>query len=292
MPAKGAGRTRKKRAPLNSIVMRNIEGYQMNKKSFIFLAGHHRSGTSLLHEIIREHPLISGFYNTGVPEDEGQHLQTVFEPAQTFGGPGKYIFNQNSYMNENHDLATEQSADAILGQWEKHYNTECSHYIEKSPPNLIRTRFFQELFPSSKFIVILRHPLAVSYATQKFSGTSIKQLIEHTIMGYEIFARDMGYLNNLYVLRYENFVANPQSEIDKIYNFLNLQSLPINHNVKPNVNDKYFSMWEDSRKILLNRILFSVGDDLEKRANRFGYSIYNYKELVPCSLLGAHNKKM
>lgn len=71
----------------------------MIHKKFIFLAGHHRSGTSLLHEIIREHPAISGFRNTGVPEDEGQHLQSVFKPANSFGGPGKYIFNKNSVVS-------------------------------------------------------------------------------------------------------------------------------------------------------------------------------------------------
>ena len=113
----------------------------MTNKSFIFLAGHHRSGTSLLHEIIRKHPLVSGFSKTGVPEDEGQHLQSVFEPAQKYGGPGKYIFNKNSYMDENHDLAIEMSAKAIMEQWEQHYDFECPNYIEKSPPNSIRTRF-------------------------------------------------------------------------------------------------------------------------------------------------------
>ncbi len=264
----------------------------MSHKSFIFLAGHHRSGTSLLHEIIREHPLISGFYNTGVPQDEGQHLQTVFEPAKTFGGPGKYILNKKSYMNENHVLATEQSAKEILAQWEKYYDTKCVNYIEKSPPNLIRTRFFQKLFPNSKFVVILRHPLAVSYATQKWCKTSIKHLLEHTLMGYEIFAKDMEYLNNLYVLCYEDFVANPQDEIDRIYNFLNLQSVTVQHKVKPFINDKYFSMWEDDRKRLLNIAPFSVGGDIEKRINKFGYSIHNCRNLLPCSLLGTHNKKI
>jgi len=100
--------------------------------------------------------------------------------------------------------------------------------LKKAPPNLIRIRFFQKLFPNSKFIVILRHPLAVSFATQKWSKTSIGELIDHTLLGYEIFMNDMDYLCNVYVLRYEDFVANPQDEIDKVYYFLNLESLHIN----------------------------------------------------------------
>jgi hypothetical protein len=262
----------------------------MINKSFIFLAGHHRSGTSLLHEIIREHPLISGFSNTGVPEDEGQHLQNIFEPAKAFGGPGKYIFNPNSHMTEDHSLATELSSAKIMEQWEKYYDASCEHYIEKSPPNLIRTRFFQKLFPNSKFIVILRHPLAVSFATQKWSKTSIKSLISHTFLGYEIFMNDMDYLSNVYVLRYEDFVANPQDEINKVYDFIKLEPWQIRHSIKPNVNDKYFSMWEADRENLFKRLFSPIGEDPEKRANKFGYSIYNYRDLLASPILGAHNR--
>ena len=119
--------------------MRKYPGLSnLKDKNFIFLAGHHRSGTSLLHEIIREHPLVSGFSQTGAPEDEGQHLQTIYNPAKAHGGPGKYIFDKRSYINEHHQLATEKSAKAILEQWKPYYDTSCSYLIEKSPPNLIR----------------------------------------------------------------------------------------------------------------------------------------------------------
>ena len=69
-------------------------------------------------------------------------------------------------MNEYQALATEETAEAILEQWEQYYDKKRVYYIEKSPPNLIRTQFLQKLYPNSKFVVILRHPLAVVYATQ------------------------------------------------------------------------------------------------------------------------------
>ena len=157
----------------------------MKDKKFIFLAGMHRSGTSLLHEIIRGHDHISGFSDTGVPEDEGQHLQSVYEPAIAFGGPGKFAFDQRSYMDEVHPLATGENAQKIYEEWSPHYDLSCPYLIEKSPPNLIRTRFLQKLYPNSKFIVILRHPLAISYATEKWSKTSISSLLDHTLRAYE-----------------------------------------------------------------------------------------------------------
>jgi len=244
----------------------------MIDKPFIFIAGHHRSGTSLLHEIIREHPLISGFCNTGVPQDEGQHLQCVFEPAKTFGGAGRYIFNENSYMNEKHPLANSQSADKIMQCWERFYDAECPYYIEKSPPTLIRTRYFQHIFPNSKFIVLFRHPIAVAYATRKWSRTSIRSLIEHTLKGYEIFLRDKQYLRNVYTLRYEDFVKSPQTQLDAIFEYLGLDSVTIRKEIKQNINDKYFQMWEKEKKSFFKRIgLPKIDDKLESRANVFGY---------------------
>lgn len=264
----------------------------MIDKKFVFLAGHHRSGTSLLHEIIREHPFISGFSETGAPEDEGQHLQSVYEPAKTFGGPGKYIYDPNSYMNEQHELATELSAKAIIEEWEQYYDTNSPYYIEKSPPNLIRTRFLQKLFPNSKFIVILRHPIVVGYATQKWSKTSIKSLIEHSLRGYEIFMNDIPYLSNVYVVRYEDFVDKPQKKIKKIYEFLNLEPIKMEHVVRSNVNEKYFSMWRKNRASWLRRLQFSVNDELERRANRFGYSMKTFENLISSSILGVHNNQI
>lgn len=250
----------------------------MINKNFIFLAGHHRSGTSLLHTLIREHPMISGFDKTGVPEDEGQHLQSVYDAANKLGGPGKYIFNENSYMDENHILATEKSARTIMEQWESHYDTNLPYLLEKSPPNLIRTRFLQKIFPNSKFIVTLRHPLAVGYATQKWSKTSIKSLIEHTLRGYEIFYRDQPFLKASYVMRYEDFVQSPQKELEKIFDFLGLDCPPINLVVKSEINEKYFSMWEKNRRNQLKKFFFSVGDDLEDRFAALGYSILDYNK--------------
>ena len=162
--------------------------------------------------------------------------------------------------------------------------------MSKSPPNLVRTRFLQKLFPNSKFVCILRHPLAVSYATQKWSKTPIKSLIEHTLTGYEILSKDIEYLANAYVLRYEDFAKNPQDEIDRIYNFLDLNTSTVKHEVKPDANRKYFSMWDSDKIELLRKYSSTFSGRLEERANKSGYSICDYNALSPSSLLGAHRK--
>ena len=247
----------------------------MKGKKFVFICGLHRSGTSLLHEIIRSHPEISGFHNTGAPEDEGQHLQTVYEPALSFGGPGKFAFHDGARMDEAHPLATSANADKIFGEWRPYFDMSCKHLVEKSPPNIIRARFLQKLFPDSKFIFILRHPIAVSYATQKWSGTSIRSLLEHYLLAHEIMIRDLRSLNFLHVLKYEELVADPQQVIDGIFNFLELTPTKVSHDVKRGVNDKYFQLWESERQAPLDNGLDKLPQEFEIKINALGYSIKN-----------------
>jgi len=254
-------------------------------KEFIFLAGLHRSGTSLLHEIIREHNEISGFTNTDAPEDEGQHLQNVY---RRYGGPGKFAFDKRSYMDDTHPLATPETAKIIYEQWSRHYDLSCNYLVEKSPPNLIKTKFLQKLFPNCKFIVILRHPLAVSYATLKWRKTKVKSLIKHSIHAYEIFLEDMKDLDFVYILRYEEFVLNPQEIINDIFSFLKLNPVINTRAISCNINDKYFQMWEKDQKKLLNKFKNRIPQKLENRINKFGYSIYNYNELAPVEWMGAN----
>ncbi len=260
----------------------------MSERNFIFLAGLHRSGTSLLHEVIRGHDSITGFSGTGVPEDEGQHLQSVYQPAKDFGGPGEFVYDKRSYMDENHPLATPENAERIFEQWKPHLDLDCRYIIEKSPPNTIRTRFFQKLYPDSKFIVILRHPLAVTYATKKWSRTSIAQLLGHAFLAYAILFEDLKHIESFYILRYEDFVHEPQQTIDSIFEYLELDPVKVTHAIRQDVNDKYFAMWDADRRNLFKRLFRGIPGDSEAKANRFGYSIEDPLRLLPVPWLGAN----
>jgi hypothetical protein len=252
----------------------------MNNYKIIFLAGLHRSGTSLIHEILRSHPKVSGFSNTSVPEDEGQHLQTVYQPAKDFGGPGIFGFDERAYMNESHHLATSDNGERLFQQWSRYWNLKKEYLLEKSPPNIIRTRFLQKLFPKSAFVVILRHPIAVAYATKKWTKTSAPNLIEHNLKCYERFITDRPNLKSVYIMHYESFVRSPQVEISKILRWIGVEPCPINVKVNQNVNDKYFRLWERDLKSIIKRHFLGYGNirnEFETRLNAFGYSSVNVR---------------
>lgn len=260
-----------------------------HSKHFIFLAGHHKSGTSLLYRTIRSHPLISGFLHTGVPEDEGQHLQSVYKPAKAFGGPGRYIFDNRSYMNEHHELATALSARSIMQEWAPYFDASCDYYLEKSPPNLVRTRFLQALFPMSTFIVLLRHPIAIAYATRKWSDSPIDLLMEHTLRGFEIFSTDLPHLDSVYVLRYEDLTSNPQDMLAAICAQIGVSEHNFDATTIRSTNENYFAMWDHDRAREID-CLAPPSLQMEVRANKFGYSLIDYRKLLQSPMLGGHRK--
>lgn len=210
---------------------------------FVFVGGLHRSGTSPLFRILREHPQISGFHETGAPEDEGQHLQTVFPPAKAYGGPGRFGFDKEAHLTEKSKLVTAENREKLFKEWSRHWDLSKPYLLEKSPPNLIRTRFLQAMFTNSCFIVIYRHPIAASLATQKWTSSNLESLVEHWLHSHRLFELDRRHLRHVHALKYEDLIASTQLELGKIYRFLNLEphySPPLH----AGGNDAYFCAWQ------------------------------------------------
>jgi hypothetical protein len=247
----------------------------MPSHTFIFIGGMHRSGTSLLHRCLRDHPQMSGFSGTGVPEDEGQHLQSVYPPAIVYGGPGRFGFRREAHLTEESPLITAANGAKLFAEWSRYWDTSKPFLLEKSPPNLIRARFLQKLFPNSYFVMLLRHPVAVALATWKWRRTStLSAMVEHSLVCYERFRLDAQYLKNLMVIKYEDFVARPQRTLDAIYSFVGSASHPCTRTVEPNVNQAYFARWEKLRNgFFMKWPVRHLTDRLEDRVRRFDYSL-------------------
>src|SRR5438445_5092577 len=96
----------------------------MDKHTFIFIGGLHRSGTSVLHRCLREHSAVSGFSDTNFPEDEGQFLQSVYYRAGRHGGPGKFGFDPRAHLTEKTRLVSEANRDRLFSEWAAHWDLE------------------------------------------------------------------------------------------------------------------------------------------------------------------------
>ena len=190
---------------------------------YVFIAGLHRTGTSLLARIIADHPQISAISGAPVPEDEGCYLQGAIPHTARHGIPGEYATDPAQHHVEGGRYDTLETKMRLEADWGPWFDGNALWRLEKSPVNLTRMRLLQGLFPASQFIVILRHPAAMAAALAKWTDRPFAQLVSYSLQAYEIMAEDLSYLHCAMVLRYEDLVADPARHIGAAHAFLGLE---------------------------------------------------------------------
>jgi hypothetical protein len=271
-----------------------------SKYKYVFVCGLQRSGTSMIGRNIARLENCTGFKNTGVLQDEGQYLQDVYPPDAAYGGTGRYGFDPRAHLTGTSDLLTPENVARLHASWHAYWDSSKTICVEKTPGNLLMTRFLQAAFPNSYFVVIERHPVAVSLATQrwKVSLTAIHRLFEHWLHCYGTFEEDKKYLKRVYQLKYEDYIENPGKYHQEIAAFIGTRvpELPKEDSFRyvaqwPNPmglrvpertmeevtathNKKYFDRW---RRFLTNspsKVYYRyIARKYESRFARYGYSL-------------------
>ncbi|MSU20361.1 MAG: sulfotransferase [Pedosphaera sp.] len=178
---------------------------------YVFVCGLPRSGTSVLGRNIARLENSTGFKNTGVLEDEGKFLQDVYPSGYEDSGAGRFGFDPRNHRTETSDLFTAENVVKLRASWHSHWDKTKLICVEKTPENLLMTRFLQAVFPNSYFIVVRRHPVPVGMAGQrwKVNVTSLYRMFEHWLHCHELFEQDKKHLKHVYELKYEDYVEHP-----------------------------------------------------------------------------------
>jgi hypothetical protein len=195
---------------------------QSGHYKYVFVCGLQRSGTSVLGRNIARFENCTGFKNTGALMDEGQFLQDVYPIDAKFGGAGRFGFNPRAHRTEMSTLLTPENIARLRASWHAHWDTSKGICVEKTPANLLMTRFLQAAFPNSYFVVVKRHPVPVSIASQrwKVSVSPLNRLFKHWLHCHALYERDKAYLKRVYELRYEDYVENPDKYHQEIAAFI------------------------------------------------------------------------
>ena len=245
----------------------------------LFVGGLHRSGTTALARVLASAPGIRGLTGTGVPEDEGQHLQRALPTAAQHGGPGTFAFDPGSHLTEESALARPATARTVLSAWQPYWHLDDGErpswgaaglaLLEKSPPNLLRTRLLQALFPSARFVLVLRHPAVVSLSTAAWRPhLAVGTLLRHWLLAHETAAADVPALRDCVVVRYEDLAAAPQERLDDLTRRLDVDTA-VEAELFHDANPGWLEKWPGRVR--------TVGTDerrsIEARLAPFGYRL-------------------
>lgn len=184
----------------------------MFKHTFIFIGGTHKSGTTLLARLLSTAPDVSSFSGTGAPMDEGQWLQDVLSPDVNYG---ELLFGlpDESYLNETDCHNYPNAAQRLFKCWSPYWDLRRSHLVEKSPMNVIRTRFLQNIFPVSIFVVMIRDPKKSYMAAKKtIPLISPEVYFENWERIYSTYHREAVKLHKTILVRFESLLCAPDHE--------------------------------------------------------------------------------
>jgi hypothetical protein len=83
------------------------------------------------------------------------------------------------------------------------------------------------------------------------------------------------------LVRYEDLLAEPESELDRLFAFLSLPPHAGEWAVEPGLNEAYFSRFTSPRWPWRGREYARLAAAYEDRVTRFGYSLLNPHNLGP-----------
>jgi len=193
--------------------------YGGNKtKDPIFILGLPRAGSTLIEQILSSHSLIEG-------TQEHHNIMTI-------GRNIRSINNTDNYTDSLFELKNED----ILKYGNKYINEtmwsrkEKNFFIDKMPNNFPYIGLIKMILPNAKIIDARRNPLDGCFSCFKqffAKGQHFTYDLDDIARYYKDYERIMLFWNSIfqdsiYKIVYEDVIENPESEVKKLLNYLEL----------------------------------------------------------------------
>lgn len=190
------------------------------RRPWVFVLGCNNSGTTLLYEMLGCHPSI-----TLLPH-EGQYLTRLLPLPGGAGCPRVWTERLDIFrMTEQDDRV---DADRLAYDWLSQAEHPRRRLIaEKSPPDTIRSRWLQKVFPESSFIAIVRSGYAVAEGIHRRQGYDLQRCARHWGLANRIMIEDAERLSRFLLVKYEDLLADVPAVAKTLGAFLGLDPSPL-----------------------------------------------------------------
>ncbi len=213
---------------------------QETRENLFFIVGSGRCGSTVLRAIFDAHPM------TAVPSETLWFGTFEYVNKRSFDRADDKRAKGLSLIMEDPRVAAvaldEKLLDAAVPEnptWEDLFVAVLTVYREsrgrqrageKTPYHIHRLEYLAKAFPQAKFIHIIRDPRAVvaSYVSAahyiRANGRNPIRAIEKWAYAYDAHSNIQNVLgaDRYIMLTYESLVSNPQPELDRLCEFLNL----------------------------------------------------------------------
>ena len=191
-------------------------------KTWVFLVGCYNSGTTLLSELLSQHPSISAL------STEGHFITDQFIKDYEIGLPRMWVDREDLFRLDENDTGPDPVR--VQKEWAMRLNVKSPVLLEKSPPNAAKTRWLQKHFDNAHFIGILRNGYAVAEGIARkaepkhlVGGWPIEKSAYQWVRSNEVLQEDSEHLKRFMWIRYEDLVDNTNGSLEKITDFIGVE---------------------------------------------------------------------
>lgn len=251
-------------------------GKGVSPEKWIFIIGCYNSGTTLIANMLQNHPLIGGL------RTEGAYLTDSLPYPEQFGWPRMWCECLDK-ITISPGLQSANIAKNIVRQWSIWCPKNTPILVEKSVSNAARIPFLNEYFKPAYFIHIIRNGYAVSGGIREkanlkrwknpiYDRYPIELCAKQWCVNDAIVERDSKNMTNLLKIYYEDLVSDPQVTVRAITDFLGIEAMPDDAFRKGYIVHGERSVIKNMNKLSLQRLGRSdfkkikdvAGDSLEK----------------------------
>jgi hypothetical protein len=246
-------------------------------KAPIFIIGLNKSGTSLLYLLLSQHESVSPIkaFKAFTPKGpgaamlhmekygigEGQKIPDLPEKLRKVeGGGGRFAgpaFLDQYRLTE----ADAEPGDAarVAAAYRRAMVRPDARLCEKTPPNILRTRYLQALFPDAAFVAVVRDPYANVSANGKKRSKwgGVEEQARHWANAYSTFLADRSHLRRCLLVHYERLVEDTDRELRRVCAFCGIPAVTAGVDglsIERNVNESLIGLLASDDFAAISRI--------------------------------------